>query len=108
MHRMVQNFRVDVSWIRPHRVGLVVSMSASHAVGCQFTPRLGHTKDHHKIGTVAKLLASPRFFNCKLKLSGLNYNGSQCTVHKHINAGEKNKNAYINCTIRILLCYNSI
>ena len=54
------------------------------------------------------MLASPEFFNCKLKFSGLNYNGSQCTVHTHINAGEKNKNAYKNCTIRLLLCYNSI
>ena len=35
----------------PHRVGLVVSMSASHAVGHGFTPPPGdHTKDHHKDG----------------------------------------------------------
>ena len=27
------------------------SLSASHAVGCVFEPRLGQTKDHHKNGT---------------------------------------------------------
>ena len=35
----------------PCRVGLVVSVSASHMVGRGFASRLGHTKDHHKIGT---------------------------------------------------------
>ena len=35
----------------PCRVGLVVSMSASHAVGRGFASRPGHTKDHHKNGT---------------------------------------------------------
>ena len=29
------------------RVGLVVSLSASHTVGGRFASRLGHTKDHH-------------------------------------------------------------
>ena len=33
------------------RYGLVVSLSASHAVGHRFASRLGHTKDHHKNGT---------------------------------------------------------
>ena len=32
-------------------VGLVVSMSASHAVGRGFSPRSGYTKDHNKNGT---------------------------------------------------------
>ena len=31
--------------------GLVVSMSASHAVDCGFAPLPGHIKDHHKNGT---------------------------------------------------------
>ena len=31
----------------PCRVGLVVSVSASHTVGHEFASRLGHTKDHH-------------------------------------------------------------
>ena len=35
----------------PRLVGLVVSVSASHAVGHGFAPRPGHTKDHHKNGT---------------------------------------------------------
>ena len=30
--------------------GLVVSVSASHAEGCVFASRSGHTKDHLKIG----------------------------------------------------------
>ena len=30
------------------RVGLVVSVSASHTVDCKFASRPGHTKDHHK------------------------------------------------------------
>ena len=33
-----------------HQFGLVVSVSASHAVGCEFVPLLGHAKDHHKNG----------------------------------------------------------
>ena len=39
----------------PHQISrwdsLVVSMSASHAVGCGFAPRLGHTTDRHTKGT---------------------------------------------------------
>ena len=35
----------------PRRVGLLVSVSAPHAVGHGFAPRPGHTKDHHKNGT---------------------------------------------------------
>ena len=35
----------------PGRVALVVSESASHAVGRGFAPHAGHTKDHHKDGT---------------------------------------------------------
>ena len=30
--------------------GLVVSMSASYAIGRRFTSRLNHAKDHHKTG----------------------------------------------------------
>ena len=30
---------------------LLVSVSASHAVGCGFAYRPGHTKDHHKNST---------------------------------------------------------
>ena len=37
--------------VKPCWVGLVVSMSASHMVGCGFASRPGHTKDHHKNGT---------------------------------------------------------
>ena len=33
------------------RVGLVVSVSASHVVGRRFAPGSGPTKDHHKDGT---------------------------------------------------------
>ena len=35
----------------PCRVGLVVSVSASHTVGREFASRPGHTKDHHKNST---------------------------------------------------------
>ena len=33
------------------RGGLVVSVSASHEVGCGFTSQSGHTKDIHENGT---------------------------------------------------------
>ena len=35
----------------PCRVGLVVSVSVSHAVGREFASWPGHTKDHNKNGT---------------------------------------------------------
>ena len=35
----------------PRRDGLVVSVSASHAVGRGFAHHVGHTKYHHKNGT---------------------------------------------------------
>ena len=35
----------------PCRVGLVVSVSASHTIGHGFAYRPGHTKDHHTNGT---------------------------------------------------------
>ena len=35
----------------PRRVGLVVSVSDSHAVGREFAPRPGHIKYHHNSGT---------------------------------------------------------
>ena len=38
-------------YILPCQVGLVVSVSPSHTVGCEFASRMGHTKDHHKNGT---------------------------------------------------------
>ena len=34
----------------PCQVGLVVSVSTSHALGHEFASRPGHTKDHHKNG----------------------------------------------------------
>ena len=40
---------------KPCRVGLVVSVSASHMVSREFSSRLGHTKDHHKNGTYCLL-----------------------------------------------------
>ena len=36
----------------PCRVGLVISVSASHTAGHEFTSRPGHTKDHHKNSTM--------------------------------------------------------
>ena len=33
------------------RVGLVVSVSASHTICHEFASRPGHTKNHHKNGT---------------------------------------------------------
>ena len=41
-------------WI-PYRVGLVVSVSASHTVGREFASLSGHTKDHHKMAQTASL-----------------------------------------------------
>ena len=35
----------------PHRVGLLVRVSASHVLGPWFAPWPGHTKDLHKNGT---------------------------------------------------------
>ena len=35
----------------PHRVGLMVGVSTSRAVGRGFVPRSGHTEDHHKNDT---------------------------------------------------------
>ena len=39
----------------PCRVGLVVSVSASHAIGRGFVYRPGHTKDHCKMVQTASL-----------------------------------------------------
>ena len=36
---------------KPCRVGLVVSVSASHTFSREFASRPGYTKDHHKNGT---------------------------------------------------------
>ena len=41
---------VSFTQINTHRDGLVVSVSASHAIGRRFVPWLVHTKDHHKNG----------------------------------------------------------
>ena len=38
-----------INCVLPHRDGLVVSMSISHAVGHLFVPWSGHTKDHLKM-----------------------------------------------------------
>ena len=35
----------------PCRDGVVVNVSSSRAVGCEFAPRACHTKDHHENGT---------------------------------------------------------
>ena len=37
--------------VLPCLVGLVVIVSASHTVGCEFASQPGHTKDYHKNGT---------------------------------------------------------
>ena len=44
-----------VSHLGPCRVGLVISVSASHTVGREFASRPGHTKDHHKMVQNASL-----------------------------------------------------
>ena len=41
----------SVTYPLPCRVGLVVSVPASHTVGRVFASWPGHTKDHHKNGT---------------------------------------------------------
>ena len=41
--------------VKPREDGLVVSMSASHAVGPWFVPLPGHTKDHEKMVQTASL-----------------------------------------------------
>ena len=46
--------RVVTSWPRPN--GLVVSVSASHAVGHRFAPPKGYTQDHHKMVHTVSLL----------------------------------------------------
>ena len=46
------------SFVRPRLDGLVVSMSASHAVGCGFASRMGHTKDHHKMVQTVSLIGT--------------------------------------------------
>ena len=38
-----------------HQVDLVLSVSASSGVDRGFAPRLGHTKDHHKMVQIASL-----------------------------------------------------
>ena len=43
----VQTYNVN----RPCRVGLVVSVSASHRISREFASRLGHTKNNYKNGT---------------------------------------------------------
>ena len=43
--------RDGLSEMSPRLDGLVVSVSASHAVGCEFAPQSDYTKDHHKNDT---------------------------------------------------------
>ena len=45
------NTSIMNKWSVPCRVGLVVSVSASHTVGREFASRPGHTTNHHKNGT---------------------------------------------------------
>ena len=51
MVNLITTTIVLLNCVKPCQVGLEVSMSASHAIGHGFGPRLGHTKDHHKNGT---------------------------------------------------------
>ena len=43
--------KLSLQTIRPYRVGVVVSVSASHTVGRESASRPGHTKDHNENGT---------------------------------------------------------
>ena len=45
---MNKMFRCILNLKPPCWVGLVVSVSTSHTVGCEFASQPGHTKDHHK------------------------------------------------------------
>ena len=48
----VYGAKLQVTYIYAlHRYGLVVRVSASHAIGCGLAPQLGQTKGHHKNGT---------------------------------------------------------
>ena len=47
VYQCVTNRMCDVSVLR--RVGLVVSVSVSHAVGCGLAPEPAHSKDHQKM-----------------------------------------------------------
>ena len=49
---------VAASGSGPTRVGLVVSVSASHTIGREFDSRPGHTKDHHKMVQTASLFGT--------------------------------------------------
>ena len=44
----LKTFEFELYPLRTCRVGLVVSVSASHTVGREFAAWPGHTKDHHK------------------------------------------------------------
>ena len=48
---VVLRHKVDISETIPHRNGLMVRVSASHAVSRGFVPETGHTKHYHKNGT---------------------------------------------------------
>ena len=65
-HDRAKTIRADFIRLKPLRfcynramgpcpIGYVVSVSASHTVGREFTSRLGHTKDHHKMVQTASL-----------------------------------------------------
>ena len=44
----IYKYCLKVNMAGPLQVGLVVSVSVSHAVGHRFEPWPGHTKDHHQ------------------------------------------------------------
>ena len=48
---MNTNNVINTLKLKPCRVALVVSVSASHTVGLKFASRAGHAKDYHKNGT---------------------------------------------------------
>ena len=52
---IISNMYNDIEYLEPCQDGLVVSVSPSHAVGCGFASRLGHTKDYDKSGTFCLL-----------------------------------------------------
>ena len=59
MTRVVKSKRGIYTW-ELCRLGLVVSVSASHAVDRGFTSRSGHTKDLHKWYTLPPCLTRMR------------------------------------------------
>ena len=60
--------------MKPCRVGLVVSVSATHTAGRGLASRPGHTKDHHKMVQTASLHGTQCIrvgvWQCSLTLKG--------------------------------------